>query len=143
MSVTNIEIRYGDVKGLDKPMASPRPRFKRIGRSIQTYMPSNYTMHKHFIQKQMPRLMTDKPLKVTLLFEIPMAKSWSKKKKAEYINQPHTAKPDIDNLVKTVLDAANNHIWIDDGQVYEIHTNKIYSDIPLLSIILEEIDIDD
>ncbi|WP_150860545.1 RusA family crossover junction endodeoxyribonuclease, partial [Streptococcus pneumoniae] len=25
-------------------------------------------------------------------------------------------KPDIDNLIKTVLDAANDHLWKDDNQ---------------------------
>lgn len=139
MSVTNFEIRYSDVKGFEKPMPSPRPRFRNAGKFVQTYMPKSYTKHKEFIQKQMPKLMTDKSLKITLLFEIPMAQSWSNKKKLQLLKQPHTAKPDIDNLLKTVLDAANGHVWIDDGQVFELHTKKIYSDTPKIKIKLEEL----
>lgn len=139
MSVTNFEIRYSDVKGFEKPMPSPRPRFRNAGKFVQTYMPTSYTKHKDFIQKQMPKLMTDKSLKITLLFEIPMANSWSNKKKLQLLKRPHTAKPDIDNLLKTVLDAANGYVWIDDGQVFELHTKKIYSDTPKIKIKLEEL----
>lgn len=139
MTITNFEIRYSDVKGFEKPMPSPRPRFRNAGKFVQTYMPTSYTKHKEFIQKQMPKLMTDRSLKITLLFEIPMAQSWSNKKKLQLLKQPHTAKPDIDNLLKTVLDAANGHVWIDDGQVFELHTKKIYSDTPKIKIKLEEI----
>ncbi|TDM39865.1 RusA family crossover junction endodeoxyribonuclease [Macrococcoides goetzii] len=139
MAITNFEIRYSDVKGFEKPMPSPRPRFRNAGKFVQTYMPTSYTKHKEFIQKQMPKLMTDKSLKITLLFELPMAQSWSNKKKSQLLKQPHTAKPDIDNLLKTVLDAANGHVWIDDGQVFELHTKKIYSDTPKIKIKLEEL----
>lgn len=139
MTITNFEIRYSDVKGFEKPMPSPRPRFRNAGKFVQTYMPTSYTKHKEFIQKQMPKLMTDKSLKITLLFEIPMAQSWSNKKKLQLLKKPHTAKPDIDNLLKTVLDAANGHVWIDDGQVFELHTKKIYSETPKIKIKLEEL----
>ena len=37
-------------------------------------------------------------------FYIPMPKSWSKKKKKTYNNQPHQQKPDLDNLIKAFQD---------------------------------------
>lgn len=37
-------------------------------------------------------------------FSIPMPNSWAKKKKHPMIGAPHQQKPDIDNLVKSVLD---------------------------------------
>jgi len=48
-------------------------------------------------------------------FIVPMPKSWSKKKKAEKDRMPHTATPDLDNLLKALLDA---HMGDDAG----IHT---------------------
>lgn len=38
-------------------------------------------------------------------FVIPMPKSWSKTKRAQYVGQPHQQKPDKDNLEKALLDA--------------------------------------
>jgi Holliday junction resolvase RusA-like endonuclease len=38
-----------------------------------------------------------------------------------------TARPDIDNLQKTVLDALNTIAWADDSQVIEISCSKFYA----------------
>jgi len=42
---------------------------------------------------------------VRITFVLPMPASWSKKKRAEMINQPHQQTPDVDNLHKGLLDA--------------------------------------
>ena len=49
-----------------------------------------------------------------MIFFLPMPKSWSAKKKARMQHTPHQQKPDLDNLVKAVLDslcAEDCHIW--------------------------------
>ncbi|MBR3385491.1 MAG: RusA family crossover junction endodeoxyribonuclease [Atopobiaceae bacterium] len=38
--------------------------------------------------------------------------------------QPHTVKPDLDNVVKLVLDALNGYAWHDDCQVDHIEAFK-------------------
>ena len=38
-------------------------------------------------------------------FVLPMPKSWSKKEKAKMDSTPHTQTPDLDNLLKALLDA--------------------------------------
>ena len=40
----------------------------------------------------------------------------------------HVKTPDLDNLVKFVLDAMNKVFYVDDSQVTEIITTKEYSD---------------
>lgn len=41
---------------------------------------------------------------------------------------PKTTKPDIDNYIKLVLDAANNAgLWHDDSQVVELLAQKVYA----------------
>lgn len=50
----------------------------------------------------------------SMLYIIPMPKSWSKKKKAEMDGMPHTQTPDADNLEKAYFDAVfdeDKHIW--------------------------------
>ena len=54
----------------------------------------------------------------TITFSLPMPKSWNKMKRLEYVEQPHTVKPDIDNLLKSLLDAVHSddsHIWTLNG----------------------------
>lgn len=57
-----------------------------------------------------------------LVFAIPMPQSWSLKKKAAHMSQPHRQKPDIDNLVKGFLDA----LLVEDEAVWEVHAMKIW-----------------
>ena len=122
---------------LDKPVASPRPRFRRMGKYVQTYMPKSYEQHKKDIQWQLPMLMIDKLIRLELEFYFPPLKSWSKKRCSEMIGQYKGKKPDIDNLMKTVLDAANKHLWQDDGQIVEIKSFKRFSDNPRIVLKLE------
>lgn len=68
-----------------------------------------------------------------------MLKSWSKKKKNEMVGQYKVTKPDIDNLIKTVLDACNGHLWKDDNQITEITSSKRYGIEPKIIIRIEEI----
>ena len=56
----------------------------------------------------------------TVTFYIPMPKSWSKKKKALMHGTQHQQKPDIDNLLKAVLDATMK----EDCTVWSICTHK-------------------
>ena len=47
-------------------------------------------------------------------FILPMPKSWSNKKRAQMNGKPHQGKPDLDNLMKSLMDALfedDTHIW--------------------------------
>jgi Holliday junction resolvase RusA-like endonuclease len=57
-------------------------------------------------------------------FCIPMPKSWSKKKREEMCGKPHQQKPDVDNLLKALLDA----LYEDDSGVWDIRVTKLWSD---------------
>ncbi len=50
----------------------------------------------------------------SVVFHMPMPKSWSKKKRAVHDQLPHQQKPDVDNLFKSLADALfqdDSHIW--------------------------------
>lgn len=51
-----------------------------------------------------------------------MAKSWSKKKKAEMDGEYCRQKPDLDNLCKAILDAA----YKEDSIVADIRLTKVW-----------------
>ena len=53
---------------------------------------------------------------------------------------PMTQRPDLDNLVKTVLDALNRVAWADDGQVAEIMARKRRTvGVPRLRVCIAEL----
>ncbi|MGZ9777094.1 RusA family crossover junction endodeoxyribonuclease [Staphylococcus pseudintermedius] len=143
MKETRIEIFYKDEKHFDKPMGSPRPRFRRVKQFVQTYMPTHYTKHKKFIADQMPNLPSEKDIKLTVEFYFPPSKSWSKKKLIAMLTRYKNTKPDLDNLLKTVLDAGNGKLWNDDNQIVEIRTFKKWDSVARTVLIIEELNNDE
>lgn len=51
---------------------------------------------------------------------------------------PHTTRPDVDNLTKSILDAATRAgVWADDGQVYRLSVSKWRGPVPRWSVRVE------
>lgn len=63
---------------------------------------------------------------ITIVFHIPIPKSWSKKKKAIYDGKPHEQRPDLDNLLK----AWNDCVLAEDSTVWRIHATKLWTGGP-------------
>ena len=55
-------------------------------------------------------------------FYIPMPKSWSVKKKAEMLYKKHQQRPDIDNLLKGLMDA----FLEEDSHVHTVYAQKFW-----------------
>lgn len=64
------------------------------------------------------------PPKITLQFIMPMPKSWSNKKRELMYMAPHQQRPDIDNLVKAVLDS----LCEDDSYVHTVNASKVWGE---------------
>lgn len=121
-----------------RPTPAARPRVTRHG----TYNPKQKQQEKlsFEIKSKLPlsHIPSVKPIELSLFFFMPIPNSLSTKKKELLIGQPHTRKPDIDNLSKQVLDAANGVLYKDDSQIYELVTQKTFSNEPRTVIIIEE-----
>ena len=78
--------------------------------------------------------------KVTIIayFEIPKSTSKAMKEQMLQNKISPTKKPDIDNVVKIVLDAMNKFAFKDDTQITKIEVEKIYSDVEKLYVKIEE-----
>lgn len=61
-------------------------------------------------------------LRVT--FHIAMPRSWSQKKKDAKAGQPHQQKPDLDNLVKALMDVFGRHGG--DEHIWKIEATKLW-----------------
>ena len=50
-----------------------------------------------------------------------------------------TKKPDIDNVIKAILDGLNEVAYKDDAQVVNVSASKYYSDEPRVEVIVSRI----
>lgn len=77
-----------------------------------------------------------KSIMIDMEFRIPIPQSYSNKKKKELEWTPHTKKPDLDNLVKAVLDALNGVAYTDDSLISDINASKSYAEKPGVYIMI-------
>ena len=50
----------------------------------------------------------------------------------------YVIKPDIDNMLKFIMDSGNKILWVDDSQIWKVEMEKVYSEIPSTTIDIEE-----
>jgi Holliday junction resolvase RusA-like endonuclease len=116
------------------PTPKGRPRFTSRGRS---YTPAATVRAEHEMANALLQKTREKggewpktgPLAVSVVFAMPVPESWSKKKQQQARSNElwHTSRPDADNLLKLVLDAANGVLWVDDAQLVMVGAGKEYA----------------
>lgn len=115
------------------PIPKGRPRF--YGGHAVT--PEKTRKYEKLIREEWTHGMMNGPLHVTTVFTFKVPKSYSKKKHEELIGRPKTTKPDLDNLVKAVLDALNGVAFEDDSRICSISAVKIYGTEPCVFVKME------
>lgn len=70
---------------------------------------------------------TQHAVRLDLTFYMPIPASWPKARQRAARDAHHTVRPDTDNLAKTIKDALNGVVWIDDSQVAELRAVKRYA----------------
>jgi Holliday junction resolvase RusA-like endonuclease len=73
------------------------------------------------------------PVEVVLYFYLKPPAKMSKSDREERRGRP-SVRPDLDNYVKSVLDACDGVLWKDDGQVTDLFARKEYRDRPGISM---------
>ncbi len=134
------------------PIAKARPKFCVRGRQAMAYDPQAKLMAEKraelsFIAKQDQQEdfegLFNASLIVRLWFHMPVQENASKVERNAKLNgliRP-AIKPDIDNLIKLVLDISNGQLWHDDSQIVELHAYQQYSENPCTIIEIEDIKI--
>lgn len=67
----------------------------------------------------------------TVIFYVPMPKSWTKTKRSFLDGKSHQQRPDIDNMLKALLDA----VYEEDCQIWDIRVKKIWAQEGAISVI--------
>ena len=117
-----------------KPRGKGRPRFSN-GRA---YTDEQTRAYEYQIAANYRRIAgkfqfsDDVFLKVRVHQLMPVPKNASKAKKTAMLEGRiyPSAKPDLDNVVKAVLDALNGVAYKDDARVVGIYSQKVYGDDP-------------
>lgn len=99
-----------------------------------------YGIRQWFILKYPKFEQIENRVNVTIIAYFDIPKSTSKKKVQEMLdgNISPTKKPDIDNIVKIILDALNKFAFKDDTQVTKLTVEKIYAKTPKVYVKIEE-----
>lgn len=125
---------------MGEPKGKARPRFSRQGGRIQTYTPDSTTDYEAMValiyRAAGGKLHSEGSIRISIkaFYRIPGKTS---KKRAEDMRSGSvlpTKKPDIDNVVKIIMDGLNGAAYKDDAQVVSIMASKAYSDTPRVEV---------
>lgn len=128
-----------------EPVEQARARVARRGRHITMYDPPKVKKFKKELSQLARSQYKDEPLdgmlEVEISFYRQVQKSLSKKERARRLSGEHrpTVKPDLDNYIKSTLDALNGILWTDDAHIVDLHAHKYYSDDPHIEITVTEL----
>ena len=115
-----------------RPIPKQRPRLSKFA----VYTPKKTADYEKLIAYEWKRryknLILKNAVKLDLLFCFKKAKSCKK----DY----HTQRPDIDNLEKAILDGLNKTAFVDDCQVVEMKSKKVFSDTDKIVITVTEME---
>lgn len=124
------------VVGLPKPQRRPSAWFNKHTGRAAVYDPKTADGWKGQVvlagDAVRPQTCLEGPLAVELHFRLPRARGHFRTGKNAHLLSDrapvrHTARPDVDNLAKAVLDALKNARWYaDDAQIVELLVTKVY-----------------
>lgn len=127
----------GDIKG------KARPRVNTY--TNRAYTPTNtkdYEMLiKQYFKIKYPKYVPlENRVSVKILAQFKIPKNTSKKNAENMLNGniSPTKKPDIDNIVKIILDALNTMAFKDDNQITKLEVEKIYGEQEKILVKVEE-----
>jgi len=107
------------------PAAKGRPRVCMRGRYPVVFNPRKTSEWEKFARLQSipyrPKEIFTTALRFVMIFLLPRPKNLPKK------HTKHIKRPDLDNLIKAILDALQGVFYKDDSQIVTVIASKIYS----------------
>ena len=123
------------------PVGKERPRHTRNG---HTYTPDKTKAYEERIAwawKQAHGEMIERPVEMTITayYRIPKSATLAQKEKMRTGDILPEKRPDIDNVVKAVMDGCQGVAFKDDAKVVRISAAKLYSEEPGLMVDIKEV----
>jgi len=127
------------------PVGKGRPRASTKGGFVRMYTDAKTLSYEAQIADAASKAMgnneplaTPIDLRVWVWYRIP--KSWPKRTQQEALDGERlpNVKPDLDNVLKAVLDAMNDVVYVDDSQVVNMVAHKRYGAQPRIEVYVNE-----
>ena len=137
MLIVNFEVP-GD------PVPKGRPRFARRGQFVQTYTDSKTIEYEtHVALKARQAIGATKHLEgalnVFLYLRYAVPPSYSKKRRQACLaGEEYPKRQDLDNCYKSITDAMNGIVYLDDSQIVEAHIRKVYDEVAGANVMVQE-----
>lgn len=112
-----------------------RPRFAIHNGKVMTYTPKKTHNFESLVKQQFYSQNCKKidgciEVKIQAYYGVTNKKLWG---------NPKDTRPDVDNGIKSLLDALNGLAWNDDGQVVKITAEKYYSSFDYCKIFYKKV----
>lgn len=130
------------------PVAQGRPRLTTIGGRARAFDPKKSKEYKAFIKdvalQAMQRQGVDKPMKGPIIARMRFGFKLPKSDERKTVPPPrnwHTKRPDIDNLVKAILDGCKDVVFFDDTDIVRLVADKIVcaqGEPPFIMVLFEQ-----
>ena len=128
-----------------EPHGKGRPRFRKFGNFVSTYNDKKTQTYEALVKQCAKEAFGDTelletPISLYLYIRLPIPKSYSKKRSEACLSglEKPSKKPDIDNVLKSVMDGLNGVIYKDDNQVVNVHMTKVYAKEVGIDVYLKE-----
>ena len=115
-----------------------------MGNYVRTYTPKDTQDYEELVRQSFLRQNNNEDIKdyggnvkINLRACFKPPKGTSKKKHKELLGKPFLHKPDIDNIVKIILDSLNGIAFKDDNQVSIMKVEKVYDEEDKVEVEIE------
>ena len=129
-----------------QPKGKERPRWTMVSNTSIVYTPRNTRDYEKIIKtfykiNNFKAFKKDDALEISAIAYYQIPKNTKKSHKLLMLKGKMlpTKKPDIDNIIKVVLDALNGIAYHDDSQVCKVNFMKMYSEDPRLKILIKKV----
>ena len=128
-----------------EPVAKGRPRFSTRGKFPVAYTPEKTKAYEFEVKiMALAAMGGSKPLEgaleafIYVTFAVP--ESYSKKRLEACLSgtEKHIKKPDLDNVIKSVIDGMDKIVFDNDSQITSIHATKVYGEIAKVEVMVKQ-----
>ena len=128
-----------------EPVAKGRPRFSTRGKFPVAYTPEKTKAYEFEVgMMALAAMGGTKPLEgaleafIYITYAVP--ESYSKKRLEACLSglEKHTKKPDLDNVIKSVIDGMDKIVFDNDSQITSIHATKVYGEVEKVEVMVKQ-----
>ena len=128
-----------------EPVPKGRPRFSTRGKFPVAYTPEKTKTYETEVAMMAKAAMgasevLDGALEAFIYVTFPVPPSYSKKRTEACLSdvEKHTKRPDLDNVIKSVIDGMDKIVFFNDSQITSIHSTKVYGEVAKVEVMVRQ-----